>query len=62
MKKLLAVFLCILLSAAVFTACDFPMHEHIKGQWEFNASQHWQSVTCTWNICKINIASYDHID
>ena len=60
-KKLLVLSLT-LLSAAVFTACDFLMHEHIKGQWEFNDSQHWQSVTCTWHTCNINIVSYDHID
>ena len=38
------------------------MHEHIEGQWEFNDSQHWQSVTCTFHTCNINIVSYDHID
>ena len=62
MKKLLAVFLCILLCAAVFTACEFPMHEHIEGQWEFNASQYWKPVTCTWHTYNVNIVSYDHID
>lgn len=61
MKKMLAFFLC-LLCATALVACGPMVHEHLKGQWEFNESQHWQSVTCTWNLCTINIVSYDHID
>lgn len=61
MKKLLVLTLA-LLSAAVFTACDSILHQHIEGQWEFNDSQHWKSITCTWHTCEINITSYDHID
>ena len=62
MKKLLSVVFTALLSIALFTACDSILHQHIEGQWEFNDSQHWQNVTCTWHICNINLVSYDHID
>ncbi len=62
MKKFLVFTLLVLLGVTVFTACDSLLHQHIEGQWEFNDSQHWRPVTCTWHTCEINIVSYDHVD
>lgn len=64
MKKLFAVLICAIMFVTLLVSCDsnyFP-HKHIQGVWEYNETQHWQDVICTWNKCDINIVSEDHID
>ena len=64
MKKLLVLSLT-LLSAAVFTACAFPTHEHVKSDWKFSANQHWRVPECNRKDCAIEDVVYDlgdHID
>ena len=62
MKKLFAILICAIMCVTLLASCDSLKHEHIKGEWEHNETQHWQGVTCTWNKCDINIVSEDHID
>ncbi len=62
MKKLFAILICAIMCVTLLASCDSLKHEHIKGEWEYNETQHWQDVTCTWNKCDIDITSEDHID
>ena len=64
MKKLLAILICAIMFVTLLVSCDsnYLPHKHIKGVWEYNETQHWQDVICTWNKCDINIVSEDHID
>lgn len=62
MKKFLAILICAIMCVTLLASCDSLKHEHIKGEWEHNETQHWQGVTCTWNKCDFNISSEDHID
>ena len=62
MKKLLAILICAIMCVTLLASCNSLKHEHIKGEWEHNETQHWQDVTCTWNKCDIYVMSADHID
>ena len=62
MKKLISLLLCSLMCVAACTACTSLKHEHITGAWEFNATQHWRGITCTWNLCLFDLLSEDHVD
>ena len=64
MKKLFAILICTIMFVTLLVSCDsnYLPHKHIKGVWEYNETQHWQDVICTWNKCDIDIVSEDHID
>ena len=62
MKKLLAILICAIMCVTLLSSCDMFKHEHIKGEWGHNETQHWQGVTCTWNKCDFDMDPADHFD
>ena len=62
MKKLLSLLLSVVTCLSICASCTSLKHEHITGPWEYNETQHWRSVTCTWNQCLFDLLSEDHID
>ncbi|MBR2380960.1 MAG: hypothetical protein IKA84_00500 [Clostridia bacterium] len=63
MKKLLFLLLTFVIVLSL-ASCDLSLkHEHIQDEkWSFNSEIHWKDVTCTWNMCKFDIVTYEHID
>ncbi len=64
MKKLLALILTAVLCLCFLASCDISlMHSHVADEeWSINAEMHYKNVHCSWNICKTNVISYEHID
>ena len=63
MKKLLLSFLTLVFTMSCFASCTNLIHKDIPDEeWSYNALQHWKDVTCTWNMCKFDVVSYDHVD
>lgn len=63
MKKLLLSLLTVMFMMTCFASCTNLIHKHITDEeWSYNGLQHWKDVTCTWNMCKFDIVSYDHVD
>lgn len=64
MKKLLALSLAILIIAICLASCEFSLlHDHIVDEnWSYNEEMHWKNATCTWNKCKMDIVTYEHVD
>lgn len=64
MKKLLALILTVVLCLCFLSSCDISlMHYHVADEeWSVNAEMHYKNVHCSWNICKTNVISYEHID
>lgn len=64
MKKLISLSLVLMVLIACLASCDFTLkHEHIQDEkWSYNEEQHWKNVTCTWNMCKFDIVTEEHID
>ena len=64
MKKGLFLLLSLALVIISLASCEFNLkHEHIQDEeWSFDAQMHYKNVHCTWNICKTNVVSYDHVD
>ncbi len=63
MKKLLLSLLTVMFIMTGFASCTNLIHKHITDEeWSYDELQHWKNVTCTWNKCDFNIASYDHVD
>ena len=62
MKKVLISCFTAILCIVCLASCDFSLkHEHPKGEWKYDETQHWQTITCTWNKCDFNIVSEAHI-
>ena len=62
MKKVLISCFTAILCIVCLASCDFSLkHEHLKGEWKYDETQHWQTITCTWNKCDFNIVSEAHI-
>ena len=64
MKKLLALCLTAVLCLCCLASCVATIpHAHTEGDvWEYNENQHWKPINCVFNICEINIVSYEHVD
>ena len=64
MKKLLALCLTVVLCLCCLASCvSIIPHAHTEGDvWEYNENQHWKPINCVFNICEINIVSYEHVD
>ena len=64
MKKLLFVSLIMLLVLCLLTSCNFSLvHKHVtEDEWSSNEFIHWRDVTCTWNMCKINVVTEEHVN
>ncbi len=64
MKKGLFLFLSLALVIISLASCEFNLkHEHIQDEeWSFDDQMHYKNVHCTWNVCKTNVVSYDHVD
>ena len=64
MKKLLALCLTAVLCLCCLASCvSIIPHAHTEGDvWEYNENQHWKPINCVFNICEINIVSYEHVD
>ena len=66
MKKLLPVFLLVILSSTCFSACALK-HEHIYGGWAADEEYHCRIfIECTWKKfgmgCKVEPAYLKHED
>lgn len=63
MKKLLLSFLTVIFMMTCFASCANLIHKDIPDEeWSYNELQHWKDITCTWNMCKFDVVSYDHVD
>lgn len=64
MKKGLFLLLSLALVIISLASCEFNLkHEHIQDEeWSVDAQMHYKNVHCTWNVCKTNVVSYDHVD
>ena len=62
MKKLLSLLLSVVTCLSICASCTSLKHEHITGSWEYNETQHWRGITCTWNQCLFDLLFEDHVD
>ena len=63
MKKLLLSLLTVIFMMTCFASCANLIHKDIPDEeWSYNELQHWKDITCTWNMCKFDVVSYDHVD
>jgi len=64
MKKFLALYLTMILCLCSLSSCGLSLkHKHISDEkWSFNENVHWKDITCTWKMCKFEIAIYSHLD
>ena len=62
MKKSWVACLAVCLSLMSLPSCGSFKHEHISA-WQYNETQHWQNITCTWNKCDFLLPPPEnHID
>ena len=61
MKRLWALLFTAVVGLCSFTACTSLVHKHIPSEWQYNAISHWRNVTCTWNMCKFDLNTEEHI-
>lgn len=64
MKKSIILLIVIVLAVVSLASCQFSLkHEHILDEeWTSNELTHHKNVTCTWNMCKFDIVTYEHVD
>lgn len=64
MKKSIILLFVIVLAVVCLASCEFNLkHEHIQDEeWSFDVQMHYKNVHCTWNVCKTNVVSYEHVD
>ena len=63
MKKKLAYLLTLMFMIGCLSSCTSIKHEHITDEvWSYNELIHWKNVTCTWNMCKFDLVTEEHID
>lgn len=64
MKKSIILLIVIVLAVVCLASCEFNLkHEHIQDEeWSVDAQMHYKNVHCTWNVCKTNVVSYEHVD
>ena len=61
MKRLWALLFTAVVGLCSFTACTSVVHKHIPSEWQYNAISHWRNVTCTWNMCKFDLNTEEHV-
>ena len=63
MKRILFTVFCLVMLLCALTSCnDSPKHEHIVGEWNYDAIQHRRSVTCSTSECQTTPEIGNHID
>ena len=62
MKKILR-FSLIILFMVILSSCNSFKYEHIVDEhWSYNEEFHWKYITCSQDRCKIEFATYEHVD
>lgn len=63
MKKYWIYILTLIMATACFSSCSSLIHRHIVDEkWSYNELMHWHNVTCTWDMCKFDLVTEEHID